>query len=188
MTVPDARAAASPRSSLLYYSPALMLLRIVVADSAQFPDSDLWGHLRFRQAGLTSGHIVARDSYSYGASDGLWRNHEWLTEIVMAVVYNHLGVVGLKLWKFTCLAATIVLMATGMAETDASPVSGARAVVADDSDIGAVGQSARRFYHRNCDALSLHQRGWIAGFGGRSGRAARASARLDHTSRERWQL
>jgi hypothetical protein len=54
-------------------------------------------------------------------SGGLWRNHEWLTEIVMAVVYNHLGVVGLKLWKFTCVAATIVLMATWMAETGASP-------------------------------------------------------------------
>jgi hypothetical protein len=59
VTVPDARAGASPRSSLLYYSPTLMLLLIVVADSAQFPDSDLWGHLRFRQAALTSGHIVA---------------------------------------------------------------------------------------------------------------------------------
>ena len=76
MTVPDARAVASPRSSLLYYSPALMLLLIVVADSAQFSDSDLWGHLRFRQAALTSGHIVARDSYSYSASGGLWRSHE----------------------------------------------------------------------------------------------------------------
>jgi len=45
---------------------------------------------------------VARDSYSYSASGGPWRNHEWLNEIVMAVVYNHLGVVRLKWWKFTC--------------------------------------------------------------------------------------
>jgi hypothetical protein len=106
VTVPDARPVASSRSSLLYYSPALMLLLIVVADSAQFPDSDLWRHLRFVQAALTSGHIVARDSYSYNASGRLSRNIEWLTEIVIVVVYNRLGVVGLKLWKCTCVAAT----------------------------------------------------------------------------------
>ena len=89
----------------------MVLLLIVVADTAQFPDPDLWGHLRFGQAALASGHVIARDTYSYSVAGGLWRNHEWLTEIVMAVFYNSLGVVGLKLWKFGCVAATMVLMA-----------------------------------------------------------------------------
>jgi hypothetical protein len=109
------------RISLLRYAPAMLLLLIVVADSAQFPDPDLWGHLRFGQAALASGHVIARDTYSYSVAGGLWRNHEWLSEIVMAIAYNCFGVIGLKLWKFACVAATITLMALGLAETGASP-------------------------------------------------------------------
>jgi hypothetical protein len=121
MNAPDAASTPSPRRSLLYYSPALVLLLIVVADSAQIPDSDLWGHLRFGQAVLASGHVISRDTYSYSAAGGVWRNHEWLTEILMATLYNNFGVVGLKLWKFACVAATTILMSLGMAETGASP-------------------------------------------------------------------
>src|SRR5580704_13162785 len=99
----------------------MVLLLIVVADSAQLPDPDLWGHLRFGQAALASGHVIARDTYSYSVAGGLWRNHEWLTEIIMALAYNSLGVIGLKLWKFACVAATMVLLALGLAETGASP-------------------------------------------------------------------
>ena len=112
--------ARAPRMSLLHYAPAMVLLLIVVADSAQLPDPDLWGHLRFGQAALASGHVIARDTYSYSAAGGVWRNHEWLTEIIMAVCYNSLGVVGLKLWKFACVATTMLLMALGLAETGAS--------------------------------------------------------------------
>jgi hypothetical protein len=109
------------RISLLHYAPALLLLLIVAADSGQYPDPDLWGHLRFGQAALASGHVVTVDTYSYSAANAAWRNHEWLTELVMAIAYNAFGVVGLKLWKFACVAATMVLMALAMAETGASP-------------------------------------------------------------------
>ncbi len=113
--------AAAPRRSLLRHAPAIVILLIVVADAAQFPDPDLWGHLRFGQAALASGHVIVRDTYSYSVAGGVWRNHEWLTEIVMALAYNSLGVFGLKLWKFACVAATILLMALALAETGASP-------------------------------------------------------------------
>ncbi len=92
------------RISLLHYAPALLLLLIVAADSGQYPDPDLWGHLRFGQAALASGHVVTVDTYSYSAANAAWRNHEWLTELVMAIAYNAFGVVGLKLWKFACVA------------------------------------------------------------------------------------
>jgi hypothetical protein len=111
----------APRISLLRYSPALVLLLIVVADSAQIPDSDLWGHLRFGEAVLASGHLISRDPYSYSAAGAVWRNHEWLTEILMAALYNNFGVIGLKAWKFICVAATMMLMSLGMAETGAAP-------------------------------------------------------------------
>src|SRR3984885_5380646 len=109
------------RISLLHYAPAFVLLLIVVADCGMYPDPDLWGHLRFGQAALASGHIVTADTYSYSAANAVWLNHEWMTEIVMALAYNGLGVVGLKLWKFVCVAATMVSIALAMAETGASP-------------------------------------------------------------------
>jgi hypothetical protein len=38
----------------------------------------------------------------------------------MALIYNHGGVIGLKLWKFTCAALTFGLLAAGLSETGAS--------------------------------------------------------------------
>lgn len=117
------------RQSLLRYAPGLILILAVIADSGQVTDPDLWGHIRFGQAAL-AGHplaaaifgrtLVTRDPYSYSAVGAPWRNHEWLTEIVMALFYNHLGVIGLKIWKFACVSATIFFLAVGVAETGAA--------------------------------------------------------------------
>src|SRR5260370_10898388 len=114
-------AARAPRTSLFQYSPALVLVLIAIADAGRVTDPDLWGHVRFGQAVLSGHRVVLEDPYHYTAPGHLWRNYEWLTEIVMALVYNALGVVGLKLWKLACTTATIVLLSLGMAETGATP-------------------------------------------------------------------
>ena len=114
-------AARAPRTSLFQHLPALVLVLIAIADTGRVTDPDLWGHVRFGQVVLAGHHLVLHDPYSYTAPGHLWRNHEWLTEIVMALVYNALGVVGLKLWKFACTASTIVLLSLGLAETRATP-------------------------------------------------------------------
>jgi len=106
--------------SLLRYAPGLVALIIVIADSGQTTDTDLWGHLRFGQAVIAQHHLILKDPYSYTMYGSLWSNHEWLTEVVMAAAYNVLGVVGLKLWKFACVAATMLLVVTGLAETRAT--------------------------------------------------------------------
>jgi len=93
----------------------------MLAGAGQRADPDLWGHIRFGQAVLSQHHLVLNDPYSYSAPGHRWLNHEWLTEILMALLYNHLGVAGLKLWKFGCAAATVLLLAAGMAETGAAP-------------------------------------------------------------------
>jgi len=117
----EQNAAGQRRSlSLLRYAPALILVLIVVADAGQRSDPDLWGHLRFGQTALAHHGLYLTDPYSYSVLGAPWRNHEWLTEVLMAVAYNHLGVVGLKLWKFTCVAATILFLVFGLAETGAS--------------------------------------------------------------------
>jgi hypothetical protein len=109
------------RVSLFQYSPAALLLIIVIADAGQFTDPDLWGHLRSGQAILAHHHLILADPYSYSAPGHPWHNHEWLTQVMMALLYNTLGVVGLKIWKFACAAATILLIAAGLAETEAEP-------------------------------------------------------------------
>ncbi|HEY1851695.1 MAG TPA: hypothetical protein VGG60_11770 [Candidatus Binataceae bacterium] len=107
--------------SLLRYAPGLVVLVIVIADSGQMTDTDLWGHIRFGQAVIAQRHLILRDPYSYSAFGHRWDNHEWLTEVVMAASYNAFGVVGLKLWKLACVAATMLLVAMGLAETGATP-------------------------------------------------------------------
>jgi hypothetical protein len=116
----DAPAGAARTVSLLLYAPGVLLLVIVIAGAGNRADPDLWGHLRFGQAMLTQHQIVLNDQYSYSAPGHPFLNHEWLTDVVMALLYNHLGVAGLKLWKFGCAAATVLLIAMGLAETGAT--------------------------------------------------------------------
>ncbi|MDO8432625.1 MAG: hypothetical protein Q7S58_09470 [Candidatus Binatus sp.] len=98
-----------------------MLFAIAVADWSRFADPDLWGHVRFGQEVLRQGHLVWRDPYSYSAAGHLWLNHEWLSELIMGVLYNSLGVFGLKLMKFACAALTVSFIAAAESETGASP-------------------------------------------------------------------
>lgn len=117
------RLAGGPRSriSLLHYSPAVVLLAALIADSNRHTDPDLWGHIRFGQEFIARGHLIRHDPYSYSAPGAAWYDYEWLGEVVMALVYNVAGVVGLKLWKFACTALTVTLIAEMEAETGAPP-------------------------------------------------------------------
>jgi len=106
--------------SLLHYAPALILVLVFVANARQRADPDLWGHLRFGQMTLAHHGPYLTDPYSYSVAGAPWLNHEWLTEVVMALAYNHLGIVGLKLWKLACVGATILFLVLGLAETGAA--------------------------------------------------------------------
>ncbi|HZO82140.1 MAG TPA: hypothetical protein VFB33_10650 [Candidatus Binataceae bacterium] len=119
MAEPCAAAAPPVHARLLRYSPAMVLLAALIADSNRHTDPDLWGHLRFGRDFIAAHGLLRHDSYSYSAAGHLWRDHEWLAEVVMALVYDAAGLVGLKLWKFACSALTIVLMAESEAETGA---------------------------------------------------------------------
>ncbi len=96
-------------------------MMIAIAGSLRQADPDLWGHVRFGQAIISHRHLILRDPYSYSAFGHVWRNHEWLTEVIMATIYNGFGVIGLKLWKFGCTAASILFIALAASYTGASP-------------------------------------------------------------------
>lgn len=106
--------------SLFRYAPAFVVLAIVLADSVQRADTDLWGHVRFGQIMLSTGRLIRHDIFSYSAPGSLWINHEWLTQVIMAWCYNGLGVVGLKIFKFVCASAIVLLLTAGLAETGAA--------------------------------------------------------------------
>jgi hypothetical protein len=103
--------------TLRRFAPELILLAFTIAAAIRTTDPDLWGHIRFGREILYRRHLVLHDRYSYTAFGLLWRDHEWLTEVIMALLYNHLGVIGLKLWKLGCSTAMVVLLALGIAET-----------------------------------------------------------------------
>ena len=113
--------ATSPVSpALLRYAPALVLFAIVVADCARYAGTDLWGHIAFGQTMLKQGCVPWLDYYSYSAPGAPYFDHEWLAQVIMAGVYDALGVVGLKLMKLALTAATIILLAGAEGETGAS--------------------------------------------------------------------
>jgi len=117
-----ARIEISPQAfSLTRYAPAAVLIAILLADSNRHTDPDLWGHLRFGQAFIAGRHLLHHDTYSYSAAGHRWRDHEWLTEVMMAFVYNSAGVAGLKLWKFACTATALLFVADTEAVTGAPP-------------------------------------------------------------------
>jgi hypothetical protein len=62
-------------------------------------DPDLWGHLRFGQDILRTGAIIQNDTYSYRTGGHPWINHEWLSEVIFAGLYNQGGPAGLIVCK-----------------------------------------------------------------------------------------
>lgn len=74
------------------------------------------GCVAFGRAMLATQHLAFRDPYSYSAPGHLWLNHEWLSELLMAVIYNSGGVIGLKVLKFACTSVVVLLLALGLAK------------------------------------------------------------------------
>ncbi len=82
-------------------------------------DPDLWGHIRFGQILLSTGHITDHNPYSYAAPNHLWLHHEWLAEVIFAWLYDHAGLIGIKLLKLACAGGIVTFVAIAAAETGA---------------------------------------------------------------------
>jgi len=111
----------APRS-LLRAAPALVLFAIVIADAMRGADTDLWGHLHFGKIILMQHQLLFHAPSSYACPPGprTWIVHDWLSKLLMMLVYGASGVVGLKLAKFAWVAALMMLLAVGEGETGAS--------------------------------------------------------------------
>lgn len=86
-------------------------LALVVAMVAQTrADVDLWGHVLFGADIIETRTLPSDDPYSF-TSDRAWINHEWLSEIVMALAWRTGGAPGLVILKLACIVTALVLMA-----------------------------------------------------------------------------
>jgi hypothetical protein len=111
------------RVSLWRYSPALVLLAIVIADIRQLTDPDLWIHLLSGRELLAHGVLPVNNIYSYSAPNFRWLHHEWLSEVIMSALFDHYGPFGLKLLKFICTACTISFIVSAESETGAPTIA-----------------------------------------------------------------
>src|SRR5437867_5197257 len=99
---------AMPSSSIRWLASAAALLLLATCTITQ-ADPDLWGHLRFGLDLLQTHHLTSTDPYSF-TQDVPWLNHEWLSEVQMALVYKTGGVAGLALLKGALVATAVVLV------------------------------------------------------------------------------
>jgi hypothetical protein len=102
-----------PRESTL--TSVLMMMRVPVWIGSCYAllktnaDPDLWGHLRFGLDTLAARHVSVSDPYSY-TSDLPWMNHEWLSELLMAIAYRGFGNAGLVALKMAIIVGTFALL------------------------------------------------------------------------------
>ena len=72
-------------------------------------DPDLWGHLRIGLDALDTGPAPAQYPYAF-TQDKPWLNHEWLSQIVMALAYRAGGIAGLALLKGALVFGALYLV------------------------------------------------------------------------------
>ena len=91
-------------------APALGVTALLLAAATiTTADSDLWGHLRFGLDTLETWSLPSADPYSF-TQDLPWINHEWLSELVMALAWSAGGPPGLALLKGLLVASSLFLV------------------------------------------------------------------------------
>jgi hypothetical protein len=109
-------AAASPGTSLVrpIALPSigdiifLSLLFVLAFSSGQglLGDGDTGYHIRTGEIILQTWQVPSRDPYSFHHPPLPWTAHEWLSEVVMATVFNFLGLTGIVIFFAVLLAFT----------------------------------------------------------------------------------
>jgi hypothetical protein len=115
----------------MFWAGAGVMLLLGSLATITTADSDLWGHLRFGLDLLHQHHLTAVDPYSF-TQDRPWINHEWLSELQMAIAFTLGGTAGLALLKATLVAAALANILMALRRIDPGPriVMFAAAVVA----------------------------------------------------------
>ena len=105
---------AGPRAVTRAWWPlAGVAILVFAAATITRSDADLWGHVRFGLDTLETHRLTAIDPYSF-TQDRPWINHEWLSEVQMAIAYAVAGPPGLALLKAMLAFGTFALIWTSL--------------------------------------------------------------------------
>jgi hypothetical protein len=80
--------------TLLLGGVMIVILSLFVA-SVQ--DPDFWWHMRIGRWMLDNGRLPSTDIFTFTVPGHVWTDHEYLTEILMWLIYRSTGVIGLSL-------------------------------------------------------------------------------------------
>ena len=108
-TPAPAESARAPHRWLKFGLIALIALACVYPFTLNFPDPDLWGHVRYGQDWLAAGALPRTATHTYTAVDYPWINHENAAELLFALSYAAVGVPGMLIAK--CLLGIGILAA-----------------------------------------------------------------------------
>ena len=97
------------RDIFRHLAASLILLAAVVAIAITRADVDLWGHVLFGLDSLRDLRLEAADPYSF-TSDRPWVNHEWLSEVILALAWRSGGSAGLVAVKLACALGALTLV------------------------------------------------------------------------------
>lgn len=116
------------RDIFRHIAASLILLAAVVAIAITRADVDLWGHVLFGLDSIRDLRLEAADPYSF-TSDRPWVNHEWLSEVILALAWQSGGSAGLVAVKLACALGALTLVsvslrARGVARQDQMPLLG----------------------------------------------------------------
>jgi hypothetical protein len=87
------------RGFLIYWPCFLLVGFVLFRFSDTVADPDLWGHIRFGADIVRTGSIARTDTYSYRTKGQPWINHEWLSEVIFAGIYQAAGPQALIVFK-----------------------------------------------------------------------------------------
>jgi hypothetical protein len=99
----------TPSAAFLSFVQLIVWPLLLVTAALTYADPDLWGHVRFGQDILVTRTLPSVDPYSF-TQDRPWVNHEWLSEVAMAICYRVGGTVGLVGLKILIVGLALLII------------------------------------------------------------------------------
>lgn len=103
--------AAQPQSSAFQYLMLVVTLLLVFLMASRSPtDPDMWWHLRAGEETIKGGRPLVVDTMTFTMSGEPWVNHSWLSQVVLYLLYDWWGYLGLSLYVAVLVTATMYFL------------------------------------------------------------------------------
>jgi hypothetical protein len=99
-----------PSRTLVFGLGLLAFATVVARGPALLVDPDVYMHIAVGRWILDHGAIPHTDVFSHSMRGVLWVPHEWLTEVILAWLYNHFGWTSQVLITAACLALAVAIL------------------------------------------------------------------------------